>query len=116
MPQAIPAAIPKTGAREALCWLLRGRQRFVVRGRSMLPTLAEGATVLVEPGAVPAVGDVVVAWHPHVKDLVLIKRVDALDTGGRAVLHGDNPAESSHSFGALRPEAILGVVRSQLAP
>jgi len=111
----MPDGIPAAGAREALHWLLQRRCRFVVRGRSMLPTLAEGATVLVEPGATPAPGDVVVARHPYVRGLTLIKRVSAVLADGRTELHGDNPAESSHAFGAIRPQDVLGVVRSSLA-
>ncbi|MCB9792485.1 MAG: hypothetical protein H6741_07120 [Alphaproteobacteria bacterium] len=77
----------------------------------MLPTLKDGETVLVELGAAPKTGDLVVAKHPHVKDLVLVKRVaERVEAGWR--LAGDNPAESTHSFGAV-PE-VLGVVRSRL--
>jgi len=107
--------IPAAGAREALHWLLQRRRRFVVRGRSMLPTLTEGATVLVEPGACPVLGDVVVARHPHVQGLTLIKRVSAVLRDGRTELHGDNPTESTHAFGAIRPQDVIGVVRSRLA-
>lgn len=107
-------AIPAAGAREALLWLLRRRRRFAVRGRSMTPTLPDGATVLVEPSARPAMGDVVVARHPYERGLVLIKRVAGLEPDGRAALVGDNPSESTHSFGAVAPGAVLGVVRSRL--
>ncbi len=107
--------IPAAGAREALLWLLGRRRRYAVRGRSMLPTLADGATVLVEPSARPAAGDVVVARHPYERGLVLIKRVAGLEPDGGATLVGDNPSESTHSFGAVAPEAVLGVVRSRLA-
>jgi phage repressor protein C with HTH and peptisase S24 domain len=106
--------IPAAGAREALLWLLRRRRRFAVRGRSMLPALYDGATVLAEPGIRPAVGDVVVARHPYERDRLLVKRVAGLEPDGRAALVGDNPQESTHSFGALPPEAVLGVVRSRL--
>lgn len=79
----------------------------------MLPTLEDGDTVLVEPGAVPAPEDIVVAWHPHVRELVVVKRVaERLPEGWRLV--GDNPAESSHAFGAVAPEAVIGVARSRL--
>ncbi len=107
--------VPIAGLSEAVRWLLGLRQRVAVRGRSMLPTLPEGATVLVERGAPAAVGDVVLARHPYVRDLVLIKRVTALGPDGRAQLAGDNPVESSHAFGAVGAGALLGVVRSRLA-
>lgn len=111
----MPESIPRAGALEAARWLLRKRRRFVVRGRSMLPTLPEGATVLVEPGATPSPGDVVVTRHPYVTGLTLIKRVAAVHPDGRAELRGDNPGESSHAFGTIRLGALVGVVRSQLA-
>ena len=106
--------LPCAGAREALLWALRRRRRFVVRGRSMLPTLDDGTTVLADPGARPAVGDIIVARHPHRRGLLLIKRIAALDSEGRASLTGDNPSESTHSFGAVRPELVMGVVRSRI--
>ncbi len=107
--------VPTAGLGEGARWLIGRRQRVVVRGRSMHPTLPDGATVLMERGATAEVGDVVVARHPYARDLVLIKRVAALLDDGSAELVGDNPRESSHAFGALRPEALLGVVRSRIA-
>jgi len=55
------------------------------------------------------VGDVVVARHPFVQDVVIIKRIEAIDKG-RFQLLGDNPNEStdSRSLGWFGPEAILG--------
>jgi len=107
--------VPIAGLAEATRWLLGLRQRIAVRGVSMSPTLPDGATVLVERGAPARVGDVVLARHPYVRDLVMIKRIAALRADGRAELVGDNRGESTHSFGAIRPEAVLGVVRSRIA-
>ncbi len=111
----MPGPLPSAGAREALRWLFGRRQRFVVRGRSMLPTLPDGTTVLVERGGHPVEGDVVVARHPFVKELVVVKRVASLHADGRVSLAGDNRAESRHAFGSLPPEAVIGVARSRLS-
>jgi nickel-type superoxide dismutase maturation protease len=111
---AAATPIPLAGLREALLWLAGRRLRVRVSGRSMLPTLPDGGTVLLEPGARPEPGAVVVAWHPFLRRQRVIKRVTAVDEAGRVRLVGDNPDESAHRFGALPPEAVLGVVRSRL--
>jgi nickel-type superoxide dismutase maturation protease len=108
------APIPPAGLREALLWLTGRRRRVRVSGRSMLPTLTDGGTVLMEPGAHPEPGAVVVAWHPFLREQRVVKRVASVDQDGRLRLVGDNRAESTHRFGAIPPDAVLGVVRSRL--
>ena len=77
----------------------------------MLPALAPGQTVLVEPGAPISEGDVVVLLHPNRPDFVLIKRVQSRNADGLWVI-GDNPSESTDSrdFGRIQPHRVLGRV------
>ena len=81
----------------------------------MSPTLEPGDEVLVDQGAYalfrPKKGDLVLAQHPFVRGMELIKRVERVQ-GGRVTLQGDNPGEStdSRSFGALPISHILGRV------
>lgn len=97
-------------------WLLRRRQRFRVEGRSMLPTLAPGKEVLIDPQAYgqqpPQLQDLVVAEHPQRPGFRLIKRVVAADTEGCCDLRGDNPESSTDSrqFGEVKRDGILGQV------
>ncbi len=110
----------KSSFREMLLWLLRRRRRFRVTGDSMRPLLAPGDEVLIDPLAyrhgLPHVGDIVVAQHPYIRDLRLIKRVTAVNAGGRCRLEGENSAAStdSRAFGALSPAHLLGRVTSRL--
>lgn len=80
----------------------------------MLPAYRGGDEVLVDAGAYddlpPRPGDVVLAVHPFQAGVRIVKRVQRITPEGRIVLVGDNPSEStdSRSFGALRPDQILG--------
>jgi nickel-type superoxide dismutase maturation protease len=82
----------------------------------MSPLLQPGDEVLVDLFAYrrspPAVGDIVVAWHPTRKDFKLIKRVVEITIDHHYVLQGDNLAEStdSRTFGAVPPTLIIGKV------
>lgn len=78
----------------------------------MLPTLKTGETVLADPRADLAVGDIVVVDHPYVRRLKLIKRVESINPDGRYVLAGDNPEAStdSRSFGSVTKTDIKGKV------
>lgn len=103
------------GLPHLLMWALGRRARVRVRGTSMEPGLPDGSLVLVDPGAYrrrePAAGDVVLARHPFVRDLHLIKRVaEARD--GRVTLVGDRADASTDSrdFGALRLDHVMGRV------
>jgi nickel-type superoxide dismutase maturation protease len=82
----------------------------------MQPLLAPGNEVLVDPSAyrasAPQPGDLVIAQHPLQPELRMVKRVEAVVTGPRYVLKGDNPTAStdSRAFGAVGAEHILGKV------
>jgi nickel-type superoxide dismutase maturation protease len=84
----------------------------------MLPTLAPGDFVLVDPRAFdarpPRLSEVLVARHPY-KSSVIVKRVST-SADGAVRLVGDNPRESSdsRSFGVLPVDAIIGLVTSRI--
>lgn len=82
----------------------------------MVPTLAYGEKVLVDPKGYIAVGDVVLAQHPYRSDVKIVKRVADIADDGRLTLTGDNPAEStdSRAFGTVSLESIIGKVTSKL--
>ena len=108
--------IPRRSWGEILSLLLRRRRVCRVDGSSMYPALRDGDRVLYTPTSICAVGDVVLAQHPFVSGLKLIKRVEAVDTEGRVTLRGDAGLASTDSrgFGAVVPEAILGRVTCRL--
>jgi len=99
-----------------LKWLLGRRRRFRVDGRSMLPTLAPGDHVFVDPRARYARGDVIVAQHPFKSDVVLVKRVGDIGDDGRVELLSDNPAEGSDSrtLGRVAPGQVFGAVVARI--
>lgn len=101
---------------ELILWLLRRRRRFRITGDSMRPLLEPGDEVLVDSGAVPRPGDIVVARHPFIRNLRVIKRVEAVGEDGRYLLKGDNPiaSDDSRAFGPVSGERILGRVTSRL--
>ena len=80
----------------------------------MYPTLRDGERVVVDTTACreapPAVGDVVLARHPFMRDMWMIKRVVGVADDGRYVLQGDNPVESSdsRSFGPIPLRNVRG--------
>jgi nickel-type superoxide dismutase maturation protease len=104
---------------DLLLWRIGRRERFVVRGGSMEPTLGDGDEVLVDPRAYrrrpPRVGDVVLIQHPLRGDVRAIKRVAELREGGVWVL-GDNPRASTDSriFGPVPLSHLLGRVARRL--
>ncbi|MBN2500797.1 MAG: nickel-type superoxide dismutase maturation protease [Anaerolineales bacterium] len=109
---------------EFLLWLLRRRWRYRVSGNSMLPVLQPGDEILVDKRAYrkarPMPGDLVVARHPHQKDVRLVKQVVAVDADGRCQLEGTNllgviESSDSRGFGPLSPEKIVGRVTSRFA-
>jgi len=97
-------------------WLLRRYRRVRVTGDSMLPLLAPGQEVLIDPGAFqrrsPAMDDLVIAEHPHQPGLRIIKRVEFVEADGRCYLKGENAIASSDSrqFGLVTPEQLQGKV------
>lgn len=82
----------------------------------MYPTLRDGERVVVDTTACreapPAVGDVVLARHPFMRDMWMIKRVVGVADDGRYLLRGDNALESSdsRSFGPVPLRSIRGRV------
>ncbi|MGC1184996.1 MAG: nickel-type superoxide dismutase maturation protease [Candidatus Dormiibacterota bacterium] len=93
----------------------------LVAGRSMEPTLKEGAWVLVRrPRRVdPKLGQVVVVEHPQRPGFELIKRVSAVSRERRLLwVSGDNLGASSDSegFGALPCGLLRGVVLARVRP
>jgi nickel-type superoxide dismutase maturation protease len=102
-------------AAQLLLWWLGRRERFVVRGDSMEPSLEDGDEVLVNPRAFarrrPDVGDVVLFVHPIQSDVRAIKRVAEVRESGLWLL-GDNPPSSSDSrtYGVVPDRKLLGRV------
>lgn len=112
--------VPGADWREWLGWLARRRRLFRVSGESMLPVLAAGDVVLVDVRAYrrrgPQPGEIVVARHPFMTDVKVVKRVGEVSEDGRCRLVGDNPAEStdSRSFGTVAASLIVGRVTSRV--
>jgi nickel-type superoxide dismutase maturation protease len=110
--------LPESSNLELLLWLLRRRKRFQVTGNSMLPFLDSGQILLVDRFAYrhfpPQVGDIVVAIHPRLPDLKIVKRIVSID-GEKYFLQGDNLEESSDSrtFGMVEKQLIWGKVTSK---
>ncbi|MEN3615404.1 S24/S26 family peptidase [Plantactinospora sp. ZYX-F-223] len=99
-------------------WLRRRWRLVVVRGHSMAPTLRDGDRVIVRVGRTPAAGDLVV-FRAH--DVVpetdvtwMVKRVHRVEPDGAVTVRGDNShSQDSRHFGAVPPEAVLGVARGR---
>mgnify|MGYP001686728995 CR=1 FL=1 len=85
----------------------------VVRGHSMYPTLRDGEPVVVDLSAYreepPAVGDVVLASHPFMRDVWMIKRVVGLVEEGRKVCRVVEMTEGLREAGAREGGERLGV-------
>ena len=111
--------VPKAEWQEYVQWLLRRRRRFLVRERSMLPTLAPGDTVLANLAAAVQVGDIAIARYPTQPNLLLIKRVKEIFYDGGVYLISDNTHEpsacDSRHFGVVAENQIIGCVTSRLA-
>ena len=100
--------------------------RVTVEGRSMVPTLLPGDYLLVTRAGRIRRGAVVVVAHPS-RGIEVVKRVAAVPgdaAGGRPLppdrflVVGDNRAGSTdgRTFGPVKREAILGVVRFRYWP
>ncbi len=100
------------GMGETLAWLAGRRRRVRVAGDSMLPTLADGQFVLVDPTRRPVAGELALARHPDRADLLVVKRVDAVLADGAFELRSDNPeaGTDSRTWGPLPPTSVLGTV------
>ena len=90
----------------------------VVRGDSMTPQLRAGDCLLVRIGAPTRVGDVVVARHPLLPDLLLVKRAARRQPDGWWLLsdNAEQGRDDSRAFGAVRDDAILGRVVARYYP
>jgi nickel-type superoxide dismutase maturation protease len=118
LPALTAALMAALVAVAALALVLR---RVVVQGESMRPALAPGDRLLVvrvPPWVQLAPGAVVAAPDPRDRRRLLVKRVAAVEPGGRVVLHGDNPGAStdSRTFGPLARRAVWGVAWYRYAP
>lgn len=100
------------GMAEAAAWLTGRRRRIRVVGDSMEPTLRAGEFVLVDRGRAPEVGRLVVARHPERAELLVIKRVAAIEPDGRIALASDNPdaGTDSRSWGPVDVALVEGTV------
>ncbi|MGI9605176.1 MAG: nickel-type superoxide dismutase maturation protease [Acidimicrobiales bacterium] len=122
MTTAITTHVPEASWRDLVRWAMRRRQRFVVAGSSMQPTIEPGDVVLVDTtayrAAIPANDDVVVLRHPRNDELAIVKRVHYVDDFGRTYLLSDNnseiDAEDSRRFGLVEPHNLVGRVTSRL--
>ncbi len=118
----VAAAAPPAVALAALVAVAAlALRRVVVEGESMRPALAPGDRLLVvrvPPWVRLAPGAVVAAPDPRDRRRLLVKRVAAVEPGGRVVLHGDNPGAStdSRTFGPLARRAVWGVAWYRYAP
>jgi nickel-type superoxide dismutase maturation protease len=90
----------------------------VVRGDSMTPALRAGDCLLVRVGARTRTGDVVVARHPLLPDLLLVKRAARCEPGGWWLLSDNAEAgkDDSRAFGAVPDDAIVGRVLARYYP
>ena len=88
----------------------------VVAGDSMRPALEDGDRLLVVRLPI-RVGDVVALRHPTTTDLVVVKRVVAIE-GDTVTVLGDNAEHSSdsRSFGPVPRRAVLGRAVYRYAP
>ena len=95
-----------------MLWACRLRRRLRVEGDSMRPILEPNDEVLIDPQAVMAAGDLVLAQHPFRKDTQIIKVLRATCERDGAFLEGTNPASStdSRSFGRVPKDHLLGKV------
>ena len=93
----------------------------VVRGRSMLPTLADGDRLLVRYDAVPLPGDLVVVRLPvragPGRGPLAVKRAARREAGGW-FLERDNPLEGvdSWAIGLVPDHDLVAVVLARVWP
>ncbi len=87
----------------------------VVRGRSMEPALVEGDVLLVQYGASPRLGQLVVVRLPHRS--LAVKRATRREPDGWWV-ERDNPSEGVDSWlvGAIPDVDVLASVRCRVWP
>ena len=96
-------------------WGCGRRFRFLVHGKSMTPTLFEGASVFCSDTRPPVKNSIIVLYHPQRTNHVMIKRCIDISKQGLWV-EGDNQAESTDSryFGWVHTNLYIGRVTSRL--
>lgn len=114
-------SLPETNYWELLLWVLRRRKRLKIIGNSMLPLLKPGDEILLNSNAyrqcLPQISDIVVTINPHQSNLIVVKRITAIEPDGNLFLMGDNLRESTDSrhWGSVNPEEIIGKVTSRFS-
>ena len=89
--------------------------KFSIQGKSMAPYLLPHDTIHVSRLRYllksPNIGDIVLARHPFRRNILIVKRIVAVQKGTYMLL-GDNAMESedSASFGPLSERMIIGKV------
>jgi signal peptidase I len=110
----------ESNSKEILFWLIRLRQRYRVTGASMQPLFIAGDEILVDRQAYrrqhPRVGDIVIARHPTLVGLQIIKRIMGKHEDGRYHLRGENPDPAQNSPCRVPAQLIMGLVTSRFAP
>jgi nickel-type superoxide dismutase maturation protease len=108
--------IPDASLIDHLYILIGWRANIRIEGPSMLPALAHGDRVVVDPSAEPKKGDIVVAYHPYKKNVSIVKRIVDILPDGRFVLLGENLDESTDSrqFGTIARKDIFGKVVARI--
>ncbi len=84
----------------------------VVQGESMTPSLLPGDCLLVRVGSPVRAGDVVVARHPSIDGLLLVKRAVRREPIGWWLASDNAEAglDDSRAFGPLPDAALIGRV------
>ena len=87
----------------------------------MQPLLRAGALIAairLDPATPLRVGDVVVAQRPDRREVLMVKRIRAIDADGAYLLAGDNPAASTDSrhFGPVARRLIVARVWGRYWP
>jgi len=122
--------LPRASWKDWMLFLTGVLRALKIEGKSMAPWINSGDTVLFVPISysflskrvrfIPrtsvSLGDVVIARHPYIRGLKLVKRVREIDTDGNLFLTGDNEAESTDSrmLGWFAPKEIEGRVVCRL--
>jgi nickel-type superoxide dismutase maturation protease len=115
----VTSSLPETTYREIILLFLRKRKRLRVAGESMLPLLQPGDEILIDPFAYqkssPQVNDIIVTQHPLQRNFPIVKRINAINDGGRYFVTGDNREASTDSrhWGTIKSSDIIGKVTSQ---
>ena len=91
--------------------------QVVVSGHSMWPNLDDGQVLYCEEftGQELSIGDIIVFSHPLNSKIVMIKRIQKINSDGELWVVGDNPdptsSDDSHNFGFITKNNVLGINR-----